>query len=73
MKSKAAVVVARPVESDVDVVDVVDETNAARPSEKISEKITINMGFVDLGQIDLLVHLMSVQVVGELISALSFS
>ena len=52
MKSKTAVVVARPVLSDV---DAVDETNAARPSEKISEKITINMGFVDLGQIDLLV------------------
>ena len=52
MKSKTAVVITRAVLSDV---DVVDESNAARPSEKISEKITINMGFVDLGQIDLLV------------------
>ena len=29
--------------------------SADKPSDKVSEKITINMGFVDLGQIDLLV------------------
>lgn len=31
------------------------EIAAHRSSEKISEKITINMGYVDLGQVDLLV------------------
>ena len=48
MKSKTAVVAARP--------PLANAPQASdRPSDKISEKITINMGFVDLGQVDLLV------------------
>ena len=46
----------RPVLADV---QKIDEKGISRPGEKptdkISEKITINMGFIDLGQIDLLV------------------
>jgi Arc/MetJ-type ribon-helix-helix transcriptional regulator len=52
MKSKMTVAAAT--QNVADVEDVI-EKSVAQPTEKISEKITINMGFVDLGQIDLLV------------------
>ena len=48
MKSKTAIIATRPKLADIG-------TASDRPSDKISEKITINMGFVDLGQVDLLV------------------
>ena len=48
MKSKTAVVAARPKRANI-------EKTIEKTSDRISEKITINMGFVDLGQIDLLV------------------
>ena len=48
MKSKTAVVAARPKRANL-------EKTIEKTSDRISEKITINMGFVDLGQIDLLV------------------
>ena len=52
MKSKTSVAAAT--QNLADVADVI-EKSVAQPADKISEKITINMGFVDLGQIDLLV------------------
>ena len=52
MKSKTTVAAAT--QNLADVEDVI-EKSVAQPADKISEKITINMGFVDLGQIDLLV------------------
>ena len=48
MKSKTAVVAARQKRANI-------EKTIEKTSDRISEKITINMGFVDLGQIDLLV------------------
>ena len=48
MKSKTTVGAARPKRANID--KTIEKT-----SDRISEKITINMGFVDLGQIDLLV------------------
>ena len=48
MKSKTAVVSAGPKRPNI-------EKTVEKPGDKISEKITINMGFVDLGQVDLLV------------------
>ena len=48
MKSKTAVVAVGPKRATI-------EKTVEKPGDRISEKITINMGFVDLGQIDLLV------------------
>ncbi len=56
MKSKTTV--ASTSTQLADVLEVVEKSVAqptGKPTDKISEKITINMGFVDLGQIDLLV------------------
>ena len=52
MNSKTAVASATPNLADG---EGIIEKSVVQPSEKISDKITINMGFVDLGQIDLLV------------------
>jgi Arc/MetJ-type ribon-helix-helix transcriptional regulator len=52
MKSKTALVAVRPKRVNA---EGIDEKGTSELTEKISEKITINMGFVDLGQIDLLV------------------
>ena len=52
MKPKPLVVAHPATTSDIEET-IVD--SATWPSNKVSEKITINMGFVDLGQVDLLV------------------
>ena len=52
MKSRSLVTFAIPKKAEV---EQAKEKSATPPSDKASEKITINMGFVDLGQIDLLV------------------
>ena len=56
MKSKTAVVAARaPLADTLPVRDRLGDKPSDKISDKISEKITINMGVVDLGQVDLLV------------------
>ena len=52
MKSKSTAVATRPRRADL---EKATEKASDKPAGKISEKITINMGFVDLGQVDLLV------------------
>jgi Arc/MetJ-type ribon-helix-helix transcriptional regulator len=52
MKQKSVV---RKLSKDLDSVTAIAEQAVGRANDKLSEKITINMGFVDLGQIDLLV------------------
>ena len=52
MKTKAAVVAVRPKLAGI---EKISDTPHDKPLDRISEKITINMGFVDLGQVDLLV------------------
>ena len=52
MKSKTTAVATRPRRADL---EKATEKASDKPAGKISEKITINMGFVDLGQVDLLV------------------
>ncbi len=56
MKSQTAI--ASATRNPPDIEEVIEKSVAQptnKPIDKISEKITINMGFVDLGQIDLLV------------------
>ena len=55
MKSKNALAIphAKPADVQINTKGIIRPND--KPSDKISEKITINLGFVDLGQIDLLV------------------
>ena len=52
MKSKTAAIA---VKREVAHFDQPSDKLSSKPNDRISEKITINMGFVDLGQVDLLV------------------
>ena len=56
MKPRTTVASTRPRPADFEVAtEKPIEKLSDKPGDKVSEKITINMGFIDLGQVDLLV------------------